>query len=133
MRRRWMRLSFRSMAFAAIAGMVVMAATLGRSAERSRPGVRAGDADDALRAGVDAYIYGYPLVTIEVTRSVVTNAAYPDLGAMRAPMNQILSLPQYPNASFRAITAPNADTLYSTAFIDLSKEPQVLHIPAMGE
>jgi len=128
-----MRLSFRSMAIAAIAAMVVMAATLGRSAERSRPGVRASDADEALRAGVDAYIYGYPLVTVDVTRSVMTNAAYPDLGAMRAPMNQILSMPQYPNATFRAVTAPNADTLYSSAFIDLSKEPQVLHVPAMGE
>ena len=34
-----------------------------------------------------------------------------------------------PNASFRDITAPNADTLYTTCFLDVGKEPYVLSLP----
>jgi hypothetical protein len=38
---------------------------------------------------------------------------------------------KYPNASFRDATAPNADTLYATAWIDVGAEPWVLSIPDM--
>jgi hypothetical protein len=77
----------------------------------------------------DAYIYGYPLVTMEMTRRVITNAAKPE--GTRAPMGQLIKLREYPNASFRDVTAPNADTLYTTAFVDVGKEPWVLSIPDM--
>ncbi len=77
----------------------------------------------------DAYIYGYPLVTMEMTRRVVTNVAVPE--GTRAPMGQIIRMREYPNASFRDVTAPNADTLYTTAFFDVGKEPWVLSIPDM--
>jgi hypothetical protein len=77
----------------------------------------------------DAYVYGYPLVTMEMTRRVITNVEAP-VGT-RAPMGQIIKLRQYPNASFRDVTAPNADTLYTAAFFDVGKEPWVLSIPDM--
>ena len=48
-------------------------------------------------------------------------------------MGQIIKLRQYPNASFRDVTAPNADTLYTTAFFDVGKEPWVLSIPDMKD
>ena len=35
----------------------------------------------------------------------------------------------YPTAAFRDVTAPNADTLYSIAWLDLTKEPYVLSLP----
>ena len=79
----------------------------------------------------DAYIYGYPLVTMEMTRRVVTNVA--SVEGTRGPMGQIIKLRQYPNASFRDVTAPNADTLYTTAFFDVGKEPWVLSIPDMKD
>jgi len=79
----------------------------------------------------DAYIYGYPLVTIEMTRRVITNVAQPE--GMHAPMGQIVKAREYPNASFRDVTAPNADTLYTTAFFDVGKEPWVLSIPDMKD
>jgi hypothetical protein len=82
---------------------------------------------EATDLGVQAYIYGYPLVTMEMTRRVVTNVAEPT--GPHAPMNQFASLRRYPDASFRDVTAPNADTLYSSAFLDLSKEPMVLSLP----
>jgi hypothetical protein len=77
----------------------------------------------------DAYIYGYPLVTMEMTRRVVTNVAKPE--GTRAPMGQLIKMREYPNASFRDVTAPNADTLYTSAFFDVGKEPWVLSIPDM--
>jgi len=79
----------------------------------------------------DAYIYGYPLVTMEMTRRVATNVA--SVEGTRGPMGQIIKLRQYPNASFRDVTAPNADTLYTTAFFDVGKEPWVLSIPDMKD
>ena len=87
--------------------------------------------DEARAIGVDAYIYGYPLVTMEMTRRVMTNVEKP-VGT-RAPMGQLIRMRTYPDASFRDVTAPNADTLYTTAWFDVSKEPWVLSVPAMGE
>jgi hypothetical protein len=79
----------------------------------------------------DAYVYGYPLVTIEMTRRVITNVAAPE--GMRGPMGNIIKLRQYPDPSFKDVTAPNADTLYTTAFLDVGREPWVLSIPDMKD
>lgn len=84
-------------------------------------------ADEATAIATDAYVYGYPLVTVEMTRRVGTNVAAPV--GLRAPMGQFASAREYPSAAFRDVTAPNADTLYSSSFLDLSKEPYVLSIP----
>ena len=78
----------------------------------------------------DAYIYGYPLVTMEMTRRVMTNVAAPE--ATRAPMGQFVLMREYPDATFRDVTAPNADTLYTTAWLDLGAEPFVFSIPDMN-
>ena len=80
---------------------------------------------------VDAYIYGYPLVTMEMTRRVVTNVEKPE--GSKGPMGHLIKLREYPNASFRDVTAPNADTLYTTAFVDVGQEPWVLSIPDMQD
>ena len=85
---------------------------------------------DEFRIASDAYIYGYPLVTMEMTRKVITNIAAPE--GTRAPMGHIIKLRQYPNSSFRDVTAPNADTLYTTAFFDVGDEPWVLEAPDMN-
>ena len=85
------------------------------------------DAEEAARIGVEAYIFGYPLVTMEMTRRISTNVA--KVEGTRGPMGQLVNLRSYPSASFRDVTAPNADTLYSTAWLDLSKEPYVFSLP----
>ena len=85
---------------------------------------------EALELGTEAYIYGYPLVTMEMTRRVMTNVAAPT--GTRAPMGQLVRMREYPNASFRDVTAPNADTLYTTAWVDVAKEPWVLSLPDFG-
>lgn len=80
---------------------------------------------------LEAYVYAYPLVTMEYTRRVMTNVAEPQ--GTKAPMGQIGRLREYPTASFRDVTAPNADTLYTYAFFDVAKEPYVLSLPDMGD
>jgi len=82
---------------------------------------------EALEIGTEAYLYGYSLVTMEMTRRVMTNVASPE--GTRAPMGQLVRMREYPTAQFRDITAPNADTLYTTGWMDVSKEPWVLSIP----
>jgi hypothetical protein len=88
-------------------------------------------AAEATELGTEAYIYGYPLVTVEMTRRVGTNTEAPK--GLHAPMGQFANARDYPNASFRDVTAPNADTLYSSAFLDVSKEPYVLSLPDEGD
>ncbi len=83
--------------------------------------------EEAARIGVEAYIYGYPLVTVDTTRKVMTNVAKPE--ALRGPMGAFLNARAYPSAAFRDVTAPNADTLYSSAWLDLTKEPYILSLP----
>ncbi len=87
--------------------------------------------EEAAAIGVDAYIYGYPLVTMEMTRRVMTNVEKPE--GTRAPMGQFVRMRAYPTAAYRDVTAPNADTLYTVAWIDVSKEPYVLSVPEMGD
>ena len=82
---------------------------------------------EAFAIGVEAYIYGYPLITMEMTRAVMTNAVVPD--GPRGPMGWFVNVRKYPGAAFKDVTAPNADTLYSTAWLDLSKEPYVMSLP----
>jgi len=77
----------------------------------------------------DAYVYGYPLVTMEMTRRIMTNVAA--AAGTRAPMGQFARLREYPSAAFRDVTAPNADTLYTIAWADVGKEPWVLSLPDM--
>ncbi|HWJ71532.1 MAG: DUF1254 domain-containing protein [Rhizobiales bacterium] len=84
---------------------------------------------DEFRAASDAYVFGYPLVTMEMTRRIVTNVAKQE--GSRGPEGTLIKLRSYPDASFRDVTAPNADTLYTTAFFDVGDEPWVVSVPDM--
>ncbi len=107
-------------------GLIACSDSGSKPAASGQPGV-----DEAVGIATDAYIYGYPLVTMDMTRKQFTNVATPD--AAHAPMGQILKLRTYPAVDNHAVTAPNADTLYTTAWLDVSKEPYVLSVPDMGE
>ena len=85
---------------------------------------------EAVEIATDAYVYGYSLVTTDVTRVQMTNID--KVEALRGPINQFINVPRYPPADYRGVSAPNADTLYSAAWIDLS-EPQVFSHPDMGK
>ena len=85
----------------------------------------------ATRDAIDAYIYGYPLAIMDMTRRQLTNVA--TAGPTRAPMGQLLRLRSYPAVDDHSVPAPNADTLYTYAWLDVSKEPMVLSIPDMDD
>jgi hypothetical protein len=81
----------------------------------------------ATEIGTTAYIYGYPLVTLEVTRRVTTNTADP--AGLRAPMGQFAHARSFPPLTYRDVPAANADALYSLAWLDLAGKPYILDIP----
>ncbi len=78
----------------------------------------------------DAYIYFYPLVTMDVTRKQLTNVE-PGKG-IGAPMNALFSFPAYPTADMRQVVRPNFDTLYTVGYLDLTKEPMAVSVPDTG-
>ncbi len=78
----------------------------------------------------DAWVYGYPLVLMDITRRQSTNVAVAD--DFRAPVNQFARASTFPSASFKGVVRPNVDTLYASAWLDLSGEPLVLHVPNTG-
>lgn len=82
---------------------------------------------EAQKAGVEAVVYGLPLVIMDLTKDKITNVARPE--AFAAPVNQFANVPQFPDASFKDVVRANVDTLYSSAFLDLTAEPMVLSIP----
>jgi hypothetical protein len=75
------------------------------------------------------YIYGYAPVALTATRSLKT--AVPDATSSpgRAPINQFARLKTLATPAARLIPRPNADTLYTLAWLDLSREPIMLHVP----
>ena len=82
--------------------------------------------EEVQKIAVDAYIYGYSLVTTDVTRMQMSNVA--KVGEMTAPTGAFFNIKGYPPATYRGVSATNADTLYSVAWLDLS-EPQVFSHP----
>lgn len=86
---------------------------------------------EEFKIAVDAYIYGYPLVTFDMARRQQTNVAESD--AEHAPMGQMIKMRNYPAEDNHCCAAPNADTLYTIAWLDLSREPWIFSIPDMGD
>jgi hypothetical protein len=83
---------------------------------------------EAHAIGVDSYLYLYPLVTMDITRKQATNIE-PGKIFGRGPMNMFVNVPSYPPADYRDIVRPNFDTLYSVAWVDITKDPMVVSVP----
>jgi hypothetical protein len=109
------------------AGILVvgaLAAQEGAAAER-----------DAELYGIarDAYVYAFPIVTMDVTMRQMTSVPDAKTAPLRAPVNQLAHARAYPAADERTVVRFNFDTLYSMAWLDLSREPVVLSVPDMGD
>ncbi|MFP3390432.1 DUF1254 domain-containing protein [Brevibacillus sp. SIMBA_040] len=75
----------------------------------------------AYSLGIQAYVYGYPLVLSAKTMGVMTQT--------RAPLNQFFYSETLASPTFRDIVTPNSDTLYMSAWLDLSQSPMILKVP----
>ncbi|KAF0466641.1 DUF1254 domain-containing protein [Gigaspora margarita] len=69
----------------------------------------------------DAYIFGYPLVLMDVTKwSQMYSGVH---------INTFVSEKNFPDPSFKNVVSPNVDTLYTNAWLDLSCGPIILNVP----
>ncbi len=109
-----------------IVSILTLAACLA-GGERARAAAAAVTEADARSIALDAYLYFYPLVTMDLTRRQLINVARPD--GPRAPMNLFANMPAYPTADMKDVVRPNFDTLYSSAWLDLTKDPVVVSVP----
>jgi hypothetical protein len=83
--------------------------------------------EEAYAIGVSAYLYFYPAVTMDITRKQFSNVE-PGKG-VGGPMNTFVNLSEFPPADMRIVVRPNFDTLYSSAWLDLTKEPMIVSAP----
>ena len=104
-RSRWARI--KPYAIAVLLLVLVLAAALAWKAE-------------AIRTGAEGYLFGYPLVMVDLTREAAALAVGPE--------NQLRRVRQFPDASFRGVVRPNVDTLYTTAFIDMAAGPFIFEM-----
>jgi hypothetical protein len=83
---------------------------------------------EARDIAAEAYVYFYPLISMDLTRRQLTNI---EAGKMvgRGPMNTFINIAAYPTADFKEVVRPNFDTLYSIAWLDLTKGPVVVSAP----
>src|SRR5262245_52607121 len=86
-------------------------------------------AQEAYELAHDAYIYAYPIVTMDVTMRQATNVPDANTISLRAPVNQFAHARTYPRAEDRDVVRYNFDTLYSPVWLDLTREPIVLSVP----
>lgn len=83
--------------------------------------------EEAAEIATEAYLYFYPLVTMDLTRKQMTNVPKPE--GIAAPPNQFANFRTYPTADTKVVVRPNFDTLYSTAWLDVSEEPVIISVP----
>ncbi|MGI5472854.1 DUF1254 domain-containing protein [Streptomyces sp. CA-132043] len=82
-------------------------------------------ATDAFTTAFEAYLWGYPLVLMERTRKLLTHREH----RRGAPANTFQHRSKLATPRDREIVKPNNDTLYSSAWLDLSHGPLILEVP----
>lgn len=90
------------------------------------------DTDRLREIAFETYQYAYPLVLMDVTMRQATAVSNATDIVGRAPINQFAYFRSYPAADARDVVRFNFDTLYSFAWLDLSKGPIILSVPDTG-
>jgi hypothetical protein len=80
----------------------------------------------AYAVGVQAYVYGYPLVEMYRVRHA---RVFDPANEHRSRLNQFAHARRLRDHTDTQVVFPNNDTLYSSAFLDLAREPVILHVP----
>lgn len=82
----------------------------------------------AYEIAVEGYVYFYPMLSMDVTRRMMTNVPS-GVKSGFGPANCFHHMPAFPDADLRVVVRPNFDTLYSSAWLDLTHEPHVVSAP----
>ncbi len=85
--------------------------------------------EKGYEVGIQGYVYGEPLVNMQRLFQSNTSVTVPD-GVGDAPINQFSHFPELATTKEGEIVSPNADTIYSSAWLNLAPQPIVLHVPA---
>ena len=80
------------------------------------------DQNELDKIARESYKYLFPLVMMDITQRKFSNTPYPE-HKKGVPINVFNHMRQFPPLDYKDVVRPNFDTLYSTAFIDVSKEP----------
>ena len=83
---------------------------------------------EAQAIAVDAYVYFYPLMSMDLSRKQFTNVEQ-GKEPFKGPMNTFVNVREYPPADFKGVVRSNFDTLYSASWLDMTKEPVVISVP----
>ncbi|MCW2271506.1 MULTISPECIES: DUF1254 domain-containing protein [Pseudomonas] len=95
----------------------------------SQESIVAGLEGDAYANGINAYVWGYPLVRMERVIREYTSVPHPrPATSYRAPLNQLGWAQSLATPAARDMPTANNDTLYLSAVVRLN-EPYVLHVP----
>jgi hypothetical protein len=100
-------------------------------ATASQPGLSKAQeitADEASAIATSAYVYFYPLVSMDITRKQSTNIE-PGKELAKGPMNTFVNVPAFPPGDLKVVVRVNFDTLYSIAWLDLTREPLIVSAP----
>ncbi len=84
---------------------------------------------EAYEIGVEVYTYLYPLVLMDTTRRQTVNAKAGKFFG-HGPMNAFIHSRSFPPPDFRDHARMNYGILYSAAWLDLTREPMVVTVPA---
>ena len=99
---------------------LALASTVGAQTTTSGSALQTTTAADLRELAHKAYTFAYPMVVMEVTRRATTGGRL---------TNRLVHALVFPDDRFRQVIRPNADTLYSLAWLDLAQEPVLLHVP----
>ena len=93
--------------------------------------VKSTSAEEAQTIAQEAYVYLYPLVLMDLTRKQLINSD-PKTSPVGGPANAFTHVRTFPPADMRAVVRPNFDTLYSSAWLDLTNGPLIVSTADTG-
>lgn len=87
--------------------------------------------DERQAIAQEAYIYLYPLILMDLTRKQFINLD-PKQSSFGGPANAFTHVRGFPPADARSVVRPNFDTLYSSAWLDLTRGPVIVSTEDTG-
>ena len=109
-----------------LAAIMLIGASMAPPATAQSP-----SAEEAQAIAQDSYIYLYPLILMDLTRKQLTNVD-PKVSELGGPGNRFTHVRKFPSAEMRSVVRPNFDTLYSSAWLDLTDGPVIVSTADTG-